>query len=129
MLRKAYELCLLTKTQKRLCYKGIVRSAARKNKNQNKHPPRVGAHEQNYLIRGSFVIITETYGALAQLASALPWHGRGQGFESLMLHHVPLIQYDNGNQEDQQTNKPMGLGCRFSAYSYPKRVVVYKSSQ
>ena len=25
-------------------------------------------------------------GALAQLASALPWHGRGQGFESLMLH-------------------------------------------
>ena len=23
---------------------------------------------------------------MAQLASALPWHGRGQGFESLMLH-------------------------------------------
>lgn len=32
--------------------------------------------------------LLQTQGALAQLASALPWHGRGQGFESLMLHHV-----------------------------------------
>ncbi len=24
------------------------------------------------------------------MASALPWHGRGQGFESLMLHHKSL---------------------------------------
>jgi hypothetical protein len=24
------------------------------------------------------------------LASALPWHGRGQGFESLMLHHARM---------------------------------------
>ena len=26
-------------------------------------------------------------GAVAQLARALPWHGRGQGFESPQLHH------------------------------------------
>ena len=26
-------------------------------------------------------------GPLAQLARALPWHGRGQGFESLKVHH------------------------------------------
>ena len=25
-------------------------------------------------------------GPLAQLARALPWHGRGQGFKSLMVH-------------------------------------------
>mgnify|MGYP007002348491 FL=1 len=26
-------------------------------------------------------------GPLAQLARALPWHGRGQGFKSLMVHN------------------------------------------
>jgi hypothetical protein len=30
---------------------------------------------------------SDTLGALAQLARALPWHGRGQGFESPKLHH------------------------------------------
>ena len=32
------------------------------------------------------------FGALAQLASALPWHGRGHRFESDMLHHFFMKQ-------------------------------------
>ncbi len=28
------------------------------------------------------------FGAVAQLARALPWHGRGQGFKSPQLHHL-----------------------------------------
>lgn len=35
-------------------------------------------------------------GALAQLASALPWHGRGQGFESLMLHQTKAVPVGGG---------------------------------
>ncbi len=27
---------------------------------------------------------------IGAVGSALPWHGRGQGFESPMLHHVRL---------------------------------------
>ena len=35
-----------------------------------------------------------SHGALAQLASALPWHGRGRGFESPMLHQMSLTVID-----------------------------------
>ncbi len=34
-----------------------------------------------------FAIVVELFGALAHLARALPWHGRGDRFESDMLHH------------------------------------------
>lgn len=33
-----------------------------------------------------YYIIVNILGPLAQLARVLPWHGRGQGFESLMVH-------------------------------------------
>jgi hypothetical protein len=33
-------------------------------------------------------------GPLAQLARVLPWHGRGQGFESLMVHPVEEIIFN-----------------------------------
>ena len=33
------------------------------------------------------MFLEEQLGPLAQLARALPWHGRGQGFKSLMVHH------------------------------------------
>ena len=32
--------------------------------------------------------LTVKKGPLAQLARALPWHGRGQGFKSLMVHQT-----------------------------------------
>ena len=35
----------------------------------------------------------DIYGALAHLARALPWHGRGDRFESDMLHHFNLYTY------------------------------------
>ena len=31
------------------------------------------------------------FGPLAQLARALPWHGRGQGFKSLMVHIIIIL--------------------------------------
>ena len=37
--------------------------------------------------KGGVLVESVNYGALAQLASALPWHGRGHRFESDMLHH------------------------------------------
>jgi PD-(D/E)XK endonuclease len=40
----------------------------------------------------SCINLAEQYefdGAVAQLARALPWHGRGQGFESPQLHSEP----------------------------------------
>ena len=42
--------------------------------------------------RRSCINLAEQYefdGAVAQLARALPWHGRGQGFESPQLHSQP----------------------------------------
>ena len=46
-------------------------------------------------------------GALAQLASALPWHGRGQGFESLMLHQIFMTdhEFSNGDVEPSLPDK------------------------
>ena len=45
----------------------------------------------------------EFAGAVAQLARALPWHGRGRGFESLQLHLVPpapeTVENDVGANE------------------------------
>ena len=40
------------------------------------------------LLRYTSQVIKVRLGALAQLASALPWHGRGHRFESDMLHHL-----------------------------------------
>ena len=39
-----------------------------------------------WLILNNFIFICKIYGPLAQLARALPWHGRGQGFKSLTVH-------------------------------------------
>ena len=33
-----------------------------------------------------------SYGLVAQLARALPWHGRGQGFESPQVHHFEFVK-------------------------------------
>ena len=54
----------------------------------------------------------DIYGALAHLARALPWHGRGDRFESDMLH--------------QQNNSKLGV-ILFVSWCAPTRVFCFAS--
>ena len=46
------------------------------------------------------------YGALAQLASALPWHGRGHRFESDMLHQEETTRGALAQLVEQRPEEP-----------------------
>lgn len=74
----------------------LMRNGAYPSERKNKHAMKSGpgwarsskkARPGN---RGEFLLYSVEYGALAQLASALPWHGRGHRFESDMLHQIVL---------------------------------------
>src|SRR5271167_4033796 len=58
--------------------------------------------------------------ACGAVGSALPWHGRGQGFESLQVHQIPFqsafLRADSSFDSSARVRKPMRLTLKSLAF-------------
>jgi hypothetical protein len=73
-------------------------------------------------------VLSSVPGPLAQLASALPWHGRGQEFESPTVHHstrfarswspTTLVECSERSRMNILVNQVIIIYTMFTSYFY-----------